>query len=271
MSDHPPTRANVPEPASGFKRVNKPDPEAFSNLEEEPGYIDRMHEETLGDPNKITAGMWVMFTLLIIFVAGMVLFLLLIIVYPDQFSPKDWIGATGDKKISGVNDRQPNAAAFKLGGVALRMIPSAVKDIYPSLTMTPDPGGGRMGSFTHHEGEYQVTFKGLEHGEQAFRIQSSHLFRKISYLDLLSELSTRYGQPNGSDCTADDKGVSIQCNLFWKLPGVRLTAEIKTAVAKNGDTARTRLTVTALDLHPGNGASTIGQRKPKRELKDLNF
>ena len=70
MADQMPKPAKVPEPASDFGRVKKPAPDAFSNLKDEPGYANQFYDETFGDPNKMTPGMRVMFTLLMIGVAG---------------------------------------------------------------------------------------------------------------------------------------------------------------------------------------------------------
>ena len=47
----------------------------------------------------MTPGMRVMFTLLMIGVAGLILYLGLLILYPEQFSPKNRIGATVDKQM----------------------------------------------------------------------------------------------------------------------------------------------------------------------------
>ncbi len=263
--------ANVPEPPSEIRRVKTPRHDAFSNLEDEPGYAEFELDETFGDPNKMTTGMRVMFTLLMIGVTGMVLYLVLLILYPDQFSSKDWIGANGDKKIYASAEARAWALGFELGGIKLGMSAAETKHIYPSLRLEPGAGGGQKGFFAHHDGEYQVSFKSLEQGARAYLVQSKHVFPKVSYLNLLSELSGRYGQPTGSESIAAEIEISIQCNLFWKITGVRLTAEIKTSASKSGGDAQTLLRVTATDIRPDSFFKKPRKKKGTLNLRDLNF
>ena len=114
-------------------------------------------------------------------------------------------------------------------------------------------------------------FKGLGHMERAYLIQSQHAFPKVSYMELLSELDGRYGQPTGSECTAKEKNISIQCNLFWKMTGVRLTAEIKSSASNGGETARTLLRVTATNIRPDSFFHKLRNKKDRLNLKDLKF
>ncbi|MDA1091352.1 MAG: hypothetical protein O3A85_13700 [Proteobacteria bacterium] len=144
--------------------------------------------------------MRVAFTLLLISIGAMILYLVLLILYPDQFPAKDWIGATADKKIYSGAENPAWARGFELGG--------------------------------------------------------------------------RYGQPAGSDCIAAEKEISIQCNQFWMLTGVRLTAEIKTSVSEGGGSAQTRLIVTATELRPDSLFQTLGNNKKTNNnlnLRDLEF
>lgn len=270
MAEQPRKPANVPEPASEIRRMKKPHPNAFSNLEDEPGYEHLNYQEPYGDPNKITTGMRVTFTLLMIGVTGMISYLVLLILYPEQFSPKDWIGATADKKIHATAETQALARGFELGGIKLGISPTEAKLIYPSLRLEPDPGG-QKGFFLHHDGDYQIFFKGLEQKERAYLVQSRHSFPKVSYLELLSELSARYGRPTGSSCTAAENEISIQCNLFWKKTRVHLTAKIKTSASQGGEDTRTLLRVTASDIRPDSFFQKLVKKKDKLKLRDLNF
>lgn len=264
MAEQAPTPPKGPEPPPEIRAGKKQSLESAPDFEDEPDF-----HEAFGDPNKMTLTMRVSFTLLLLGVAGMVAYLALVILYPDQFASRQWIGATADKRMDKVAGVQALTRGFELGGIHLGIPPSEARRRYPSLRLEPDPGGGQKGFFLHHDGEYQVSFKGLEQGERAYRIQSRHEFAKISYLELLAELSGRYGQPAGSGCRAAEKAVAMQCNLFWKMEGVRLTAEIKTSVSESGDGARTLLTVIATDVRPGRLFQGLG--KKKRKLKDLNF
>ena len=158
MADQMPKPAKVPEPASDFGRVKKPAPDAFSNLEDEPGYANHFYDETFGNPNKMTPGMRVMFTLLMIGVAGLILYLGLLILYPEQFSPKNWIGATVDKQMCSNTENQALAGGFELGGIILGMSPTEARHTYPSLRLEPNADGGQKRYFLHHDGNYQIFF-----------------------------------------------------------------------------------------------------------------
>ena len=252
MADQTPKPANIPEPATEKRSLKKPRPDpgdGYQDLEDEPGYLDLEFQDTFGDPNVMSTSMRVVFTLLLIAVAAMVTYLVLLILYPDQFSTKQWIGGgSGGEQI--YSEALPQG--FELGGIRLGQSPSEVKRLYPSLRLEPAPAGEQKGYFLHHEGQYQVHFKAPDQGERAYRIQARHIFPKVSYLELLSELSGRYGQPAGSGCGASDQAAAIQCNLYWKFPGVSLTAEIKTSATGDGNSANTQLTVVADDLRPGS-------------------
>ncbi len=264
MAEQKPSPPKGPEPPPLKRAGLKQGLESAPDLKDEPDF-----NEVFGDPNTMTLAMRVSFTLLLLGVAGMVAYLVLVILYPDQFASRQWIGATAGKRMDNVAGAPALTRGFLLGGIQLGIPPSEAKRRYSSLRLEPDPGGGQKGYFPHHEGKYQVSFKGPEQGERAYRIQSRHEFAKISYLELLAELSGRYGRPAGSGCRAAENVVAVQCNLFWKMEGVRLTAEIKTSVSESGGAARTLLTVIATDIRPGGLFQGLGKKKKK--LKDLNF
>ena len=92
-------------------------------------------------------------------------------------------------------------------------------------------------------------------------------FPRVSYLELLTEVSGRYGKSTGSDCSTPGDTFAILCRLHWKMKGVRLNVEIRTSVSESGNEARTSLRVTATDIR--RDIAPAKSRK-KRNLRDIN-
>jgi len=271
---------NVPEPpredARGKARENERAQEdepvreqrIITDPEEDFKFSDDLaFEETFGDPTQMTLGMRIVTTLVVVGILAMVGYLVLLVLYPDRFGPEDWIGKASPKQSAGA-DTAP-LKGFQLGGIHLGLPADEALRVYPSMTFTANPQGGRIGAYRHHEGEYRVFFHGLEKSARAYRIESRHDYTQISYLELLTELSQRYGQPTGSGCGAEEKIVSIECTMVWKYPTVRLTAKIKTTVSDDGSRASTALGVTAIDLRSDSFFERIRTEKPKRSLRDI--
>lgn len=199
-------------------------------------------------PHRMTLGMRLMYIVLLLVVAGMVGYLVLVILFPEQFASRSWIGAKGPKQTAAgaaMIDK-----GFELGGVWLGITPDQARVVYPTIRFEPAGDGGRTGVFPHHDGEYQVSFRGPDKGERAYRIRSQHAYAEASYVELLSELAGKYGKPRASACTAEEGVIGIQCSLQWDMRDVALDALIRTAAPPGGGDARTTLTVTATDLRP---------------------
>lgn len=223
---------------------SEPDPD--DDLDDE----DDFEESYLGESRRMALGVR-MFTVALLFaMAGLVVYLILNILYPDEFATPSWIGATAPKDREAGLAREQNLSAFALGGIRLGMTPEDARRLYPSLALTPAADGGQTGSFRHHDGDYSVSFHGPERGERAFRVRSAHAFATVSYLELLTELSEKYGKPATVGCGAGAAAAAIGCTLRWTLPDVRLEAAIRTAAPPDGGTARTVLVVTATDTRP---------------------
>lgn len=274
-ADQPPA-SGIPEPpgdiGGGKKRADDPQPDRkiITNPHEDLQFFDDLaFEETFGDPSGMTLGMKAVTTLVIIAAIIMVGYLILLVIYPDQFGPEDWIGAEGAKKTARTETMGP-LKGFELGGIHLGLPADEALKVYPSMAFQPNPGGGRIGAYRHHEGEYRVLFHGLEKSTRAWRIDSRHVFTKISYLELLGDLSQRYGQPTQSGCGAEERIIAIQCELFWQYPTFSLSARIKTTVSDDGTRASTALAVTAIDLRPDSFFAGLGAAKNlKRGLKEI--
>jgi hypothetical protein len=200
------------------------------------------------NPHRMTLGMRLMYIVLLLVVAGMVGYLVLIILFPEQFARPSWIGAKGLKQTSAGAGKINKG--FELGGVWLGMTPDQARVVYPNIRFEPAADSGRAGVFPHHDGEYQVSFRGPDRGERAYRIRSQHAYATVSYIELLSELGGKYGKPRASTCTAEEGAIGIQCSLQWDMPDVALDALIRTAAPAGGGDARTTLSVTATDLRP---------------------
>jgi len=201
------------------------------------------------DPHRMTLGMRLMFIVLLLVVAGMVGYLVLIILFPDQFTRPSWIGAKSPKQTAAVAAGKSDKG-FELGGVWLGITPDQARAVYPAIRFDPGADGGRIGVFLHHDGEYQVSFHGPDRGERGYRIRAQHDYATASYVELLSELAGRYGKPRASACTAEETTVGIRCSLQWDMRDTALDALIRTAAPAGGGAARTTLTVTATDLRP---------------------
>lgn len=256
MPAEQPPASSIPEPPRGTGRGKTqaeelaPERRIITDPDEDLKYSDDpAFEETFGDPSGMTLGMKAITTLLIIAIIVMVGYLVLLVLYPEQYGSDKWIGEGVAKKVAGTESGAP-LKGFELGGIHLGLPADEAVKVYPSLGFTPHPEGGRIGTYRHHEGDYRVLFHGLEKNTRAWRIESRHVFTKISYLELLGELSQRYGQPTRSGCGAEEKIISIECKLFWQYPAVSLTAQIKTTVSDDGNQASTALVVTAIDLRP---------------------
>ena len=254
----------IPEPLpSGDKAVRPSPQEAPDDVEDFDD--DDLDLESFDDLNKMTLGMRVGSFLTFLGVAAMVGYLMLLVLYPDRFSPQDWIGASSEKQAGAL----ARLKGFQLGGVTLGMTTDETRRVYPSLRLEPAPNGEQTGLFRHHEGDYQVFFRGPDRGGLAYRIQSLHYFPRVSYLELLTEITGRYGKPTGSDCGTPADTIAILCRLQWKMKGVKLNAEIRTSVSESGNEARTALRVTATDTRRDIGLAEA-RKKKKRSLRDIN-
>ncbi len=225
-------------------------------------------DQAYADPHRMTLGMGLLYFLLLMAVTGLVGYLVLIILYPEQFGTRDWIGA---KAIKERTSQEEEAAAalkgFQLGGIHLGISPEEARRVYPSMRLEPAPFNRQTGYFLHHDGQYQVSFRNPERGGRAFRIKSEHTYPKVSYLELLTELSGKYGKPVKSGCGAEDEIIAIQCTLRWKMKGVLLEALIRTAVPEGGQDAQTLLAVTATDTRLDSAFIGIEDKKRKKKVR----
>ena len=283
MADQDPQNANVPEPPN--KSRGKGRGKAILQKHQEPPKAPRAapdpdlddDELDLGafdiDPayGKMTLGMRIMYFLMLMGVAFLVGYLILSILYPDQFSPRDWIGSAKP----GSEAEQVRLRGFQLGGVYLGVIPGEVRRVYPSLRLEPNTNAGpedkahQFGLFLHHDGEYQISFHGPKRGNRVFKVRSLHAYPKVSYLELLTELSGRYGKPGKSDCQASETGIGIQCVLHWRTKDTLLTAQINTIAPNDGGDAKTTLEVMAKDIRPDHFFARV-KTKTRRELPDFS-
>ena len=103
-------------------------------------------------------------------IAGMVGYLILIVLYPEQFAARDWNDATATKE----DEAAAALKRFKLGGIHLGIFAEEAGRVYPSMRLEPAPYRRQTGYFLHHDGQYQVSFRSPEHGGRAFRIKSEH-------------------------------------------------------------------------------------------------
>ncbi len=257
---------NIPEPApSDDKAVRRTRREAPDDIEDFDDDDDDLALESFDDINKMTLGMRVGSVLTFLGVAVMVGYVILLVMYPERFSPQDWIGASSEKQA----DSRAGRMGFQLGGVYLGMTTDEARRVYPSLRLEAAPNGEQTGLFRHHEGEYQVFFRGPDRGGSAYRIQSLYYFPRVSYLELLTEITGRYGKPTGSNCGTPADTIAILCRLHWKMKGVKLDVEIRTSASESGNEARTALRVTATDTRR-DIAPAKARNKKKRRLQDIN-
>jgi len=254
--------AKVPEPGDGDRsaRIRKPAGERVARERAAAGGadddgLDFEDDLGLGDDYLSDVGRapwWMRFVYVIVFMVMLATmgYLVLIILYPEQFGSPSWIGAEGraGNPTGAGGDATP--PGFKLGDVRLGMAPDEVLRAHPKLRLEPEAGGGLVGAFDYHDGRYRVWFRALEHGRAAYRVQSQHFYAKISYLELLGELSERYGKPTKSGCGSAEKDFAIGCALQWDLGDTIVDALVRTAVAEGEREAKTLLSVTAADTRP---------------------
>lgn len=254
---------NVPEPPTdggGRARLN---PRAAGRGFDDDD--DDLDLESFGDVNKMTFGMRVGYALTIIGAIVMVGYLVLMVMYPDEYALQEWIGAASEKRdISSAGTLK----GFQMGGVTLGAAADDVRRTHPSLNLSEAPNGEQWGRFRYHEGEYRITFRAAERGGRAYQIRSLHYFPKVSYLELLTEITGRYGKPTGSDCGTPGETIAILCRLYWKFSSVKLNAEIRTEASESGNEARTSLLVTAIDTRRATIPSRP-KKKKKRSLRDI--
>ena len=91
----------------------------------------------------------------------------------------------------------------------------------------------------------------------------------VSYLELLTELSGKYGQLAEAGCRAEDEIIAIQCTLRWEMKGVLIEALIRTAVPEGGQDAQTLLAVTATDTRPDSAFIGLKETKKRKKLPSL--
>ena len=225
-------------------------------------------DPSYADPHRMTLGMRFLYFLLLMVIAGLVGYLVLIILYPEQFAARDWIGAKSTKERAGQDETAAAALmGFQLGGIPLGISPEEARRVYPSMRLEPAPYSRQTGYFLHHNGQYQVSFRNPEHGGRAFRVKSEHTYPKVSYLELLTELSGKYGKPVKSGCGAEDETIAIRCTLRWKMKGVLVEALIRTAVPAGGQDAQTLLAVTATDTRPDSAFFGLEDIKRKKKVR----
>ncbi len=289
MADQDPKNGTVPDPPGKsrgkgrgraiHKEHRKPPeaPRAAQDPDLDPlddDLDDDLDLDDLGiDPlyGKMTWGMRLAYFLMLVGFVVMVGYLILIILFPDQFGLRDWIGSQAPETGS----ERARLKGFQLGGVYLGVTPDEVRRDYPSLRLEPNPNAGpndkthQFGYFFHHEGEYQISFLGPKRGNRAFVVQSLHTYQKVSYLELLTELSGRYGKPGKSECQASETDIGIQCILFWRTKDTLLNARINTIAPKGGGEANTTLEVTAKDIRPDRFFARV-MTKIRKNLPDFS-
>ncbi len=278
MADHDPPSARVPEPSRSGKGNKfykpseskkgkeakktpgalgeRPAPAAEADLEDD---LDDYDIEPAYD--EMTLPMRLAYYLFLLSIPVLIGYLILIILYPDEFGARNWIGSARPEKEEIIRLR-----GFQLGGIYLGSTPGEARQVYPSLRLEANPHAGvtdqiaHYGYFTHHGGEYRISFLGPKRGSRAFKVSSTHAYSKVSYLELLSELSGRYGKPGKADCQAPEPVIGIQCLLYWRMANALVNAQIKTTAPEGGGDAMTTLVVTAKDTRPDH---FFASRKPK--------
>ena len=257
MAEEEPQVAKTPEPAAsgdGGARQRIPEPARDDQEDkDEDGldFEDDFSDQYLSDSSGMNNWIRLLMVLFFMTVTGLAGYLILTILYPDQFASPSWIGATALKKSTKSGTQSFQRKGFLLGGIRLGMTPSQTRVVYPTAQLEPTPNSdGQTGFFVHHDGEYTIYFLGPNKGDRAFRIRSQHSYPKVSYLELLSELSERYGKPTKANCESEEKAIAIQCTLNWKMMDVELDALIRTEAPEGQGEAQTMLRVTATDIRP---------------------
>ncbi|NQU62137.1 MAG: hypothetical protein HQ512_13485 [Rhodospirillales bacterium] len=279
MADQIPRNEGVPEPPKAEDRRAKlraKDEQALGQ-DDNPDDLDDFDDLINPEYGRLTIGMRVMYFLLVLGMAVMVGYLVLIVLYPDEYGARDWIGSKAEKEPKQAGPGLVDLKSFQMGGINMGITPDQAKTIYPSMRLETNPNAGpnaptaQRGIFVHHGGDFEVFFRGPKRGNRAYRVHSVHTFSKISYLELLTELSGRYGKPGKSECAASEKIIGIECKLYWRTGQTVIDAEIRTN-APIGAEAQTTLTVTAKDTRPDRFFQQIKSKKtgdPNRKLKDV--
>ena len=127
-------------------------------------------DQAYADPHRMTPTMRLLYFFLLMVIAGMVGYLILIVLYPEQFAARDWNDTTATKE----DEAAAALKRFKLGGIHLGIFAEEAGRVYPSMRLEPAPYRRQTGYFLHHDGQYQVSFRSPERGGRAFRIKSEH-------------------------------------------------------------------------------------------------
>lgn len=286
MADQNQKFENVPEPAKNNdwrKKIRDQNQQvsARNKHDDEDDYDDFSDLEMGSEYDRMTIGMRLMYFLLILGIFVMVGYLVLIVLFPDKFGSREWIGTNVEKEAKQQGPGLADIKSFKMGGIHMGVTPDQAKKVYSSMLLEPNPNAGpnsptqQTGRFEHHGGDYEVSFRGPERGNRAYIVRSVHAYPKISYLELLTELSNRFGKPGKSDCGASEKVIGIECKLYWRTGQTLINAEIVTAAPKSGE-AKTTLTVTARDTRPDRYfrqlESELKDKKagnPRRNIQDI--
>jgi len=281
MAVGPAGGGNIPEPAGGREPAKKPD-KTPDPTDDDDDLDDFLLESAYG---KISIWMRLGYFLLVVGIAAMVGYLVLLVVFPEKFSSQDWIGEKSQNKKTGTSIAVDLTLlkSFKIGGLRMSFTPEEAQRTFPSLTLTANPNFGpsdhvaQFGHYRHHDGDYQVFFHGPKQGNRLFKVESRHVYSKISYLELLTELNGRYGKPQKSVCGAQEKGIGISCELYWRMSETLVSAKILTTAPKGGGPSVTELFIQARDIRTNIYFSRLKNQledrvkevKKKRDFKDV--
>ena len=273
----PPGRESGPESPGTRKPAPKPRPA--------PEPIDADRDDDFDDLDDFNIGpvmtVWMRlgYVIMLLGVAAIVIYLVLIILYPDQFATPDWIGEKSPKKNgkASIEVDLTQIKSFKIGGLHLGDSLDVVRRTFPSISLQANPNFGpsdhvaQIGRYRHHEGDHQAFFRGPKQGNRLFKVETRHTYAKISYLELLGELSGRYGKPQKSTCGAQEKEIGIRCELYWRMSETLVKAIILTTAPRGGGAAVTELFVQARDIRPDTYFSRLKaqQKKPAKKKKSL--
>jgi len=286
MAVGPAGGGNIPEPARGRKPAAKTPAPQPGPVPDQTGDEDDLDvfvlESTYG---KISIWMKLGYLILVAGIAAMVGYLVLLVVFPERFASQDWIGEKSQKKKTGTSIVVDLTLlkSFKIGGLRMSFTPEEAQRTFPSLTLAANPNFGpgdqvaQFGHYRHHDGDYQVFFHGPKQGNRLFKVESRHTYSKISYLELLTELSGRYGKPQKSDCGAQEKEIGIRCELYWRMSETLVSAKILTTAPKDGGAAITELFMQATDIRTNRYFSRLKNQledrgketRKKRDFKDV--
>ncbi|MDA0306508.1 MAG: hypothetical protein O3B76_09535 [Proteobacteria bacterium] len=281
MADGPAGGGKIPEPTGGRQPAKNPDKTPDPTGDDD-DLDDFLLESTYG---KISIWMRLGYFLLLAGIAAMVGYLVLLVVFPEKFASQDWIGEKSQKTKTGTSIAVDLTLlkSFKIGGLSMSFTPEEARRTFPSLSLTANPNFGpsdqvaQFGHYRHHDGEYKVFFRGPKQGNRLFKVESRHTYSKISYLELLTELSGRYGKPQKSDCGAQEKQIGISCELYWRMSETLVSAKILTTAPKGGGPSVTELFMQATDIRTNIYFSRLKiqledreeEAKKKRDFKDV--